>query len=143
MGESKLKLAKREAMLLSGARVQTMAGRMQVRWESGSATTPIGQLACFIEFLTLLSFVEADCKAGKQITGCDSQSGPAHRDRADAENAFDEFKNQCGWGGFATHDLHRCQLAARTVALSITRGVSSCGWQTPRKDAKRSPVARG
>lgn len=27
------------------------------------------------------------------------------------------MKNQWGWGGFTTHDLHRCQLAARTVAL--------------------------
>ena len=34
-----------------------------------------------------------------------------------SENAFDELKNQWGWGGFTTHDLHRCQLAARGVAL--------------------------
>jgi hypothetical protein len=45
-----LKLAKREAMLWSCAGLQTMAGRVQVRWESGNA---IGQLACFMEFLTL------------------------------------------------------------------------------------------
>lgn len=31
--------------------------------------------------------------------------------------SFDELKNQWGWGGFTTHDLHCCQLAARTVAL--------------------------
>jgi hypothetical protein len=53
MGESKLKLAKREEMLLSCAGVQTMAGRVQVRWESDSAATPMGQLAYFIEFLNL------------------------------------------------------------------------------------------
>lgn len=35
--------------------------------------------------------------------------GQLYRDRADAENAFDELKNQWGWGGFTTHDLHRCQ----------------------------------
>lgn len=40
-----------------------------------------------------------------------------YRDRADAENAFDELKNQWGRGGFTTHDLHHCQLAARAVAL--------------------------
>ncbi|MHB8455155.1 MAG: transposase, partial [Acidiferrobacterales bacterium] len=28
-----------------------------------------------------------------------------YRDRADAENNFDELKNQWGWGGFTTHDL--------------------------------------
>ena len=53
MGESKLKLAKREEMLLSCAGVQTVGGRVQVRWESESAATPMGQLAYFIEFLTL------------------------------------------------------------------------------------------
>ena len=77
----------------------------------------------------LLSFVEADRKAGKQISGYEYavlvtntdyeilSLGQLYRDRADAENAFDELKNQWGWGGFTTHDLHRCHLAARTVAL--------------------------
>ena len=53
MGESKLKLAKREEMLVSCAGVQTMAGRIQVRWETESSATPMGQLAYFIEFLNL------------------------------------------------------------------------------------------
>jgi hypothetical protein len=53
MGESRLKLAKHEEILMSCAGVQTAAGRVQVRWESDSAATPMGQLAYFIEFLTL------------------------------------------------------------------------------------------
>jgi hypothetical protein len=53
MGESKLKRAKHKEMLLSCAGVQTAGGRVQVRWESDSAATPMGQLAYFIEFLTL------------------------------------------------------------------------------------------
>ena len=77
----------------------------------------------------LLAFVEADRKAGKGITGYEYavlttntgyeilSLGQLYRDRADAENAFDELKNQWGWGGFTTHDLHRCQLSARAVAL--------------------------
>jgi hypothetical protein len=40
-----------------------------------------------------------------------------YRDRGDAENTFDELKNQWGWGGYTTQDLHRCQLTARAVAL--------------------------
>ena len=40
-----------------------------------------------------------------------------YRDRADSENAFDELKNQWGWGGFTTHDLKRCQLMSRLIAL--------------------------
>jgi Transposase DDE domain group 1 len=43
--------------------------------------------------------------------------GQLYRDRADCENNFDELKNQWGWGGFTTRDLHRCQLSARHVAL--------------------------
>lgn len=40
-----------------------------------------------------------------------------YRDRADAENPFDELKNHWGWGGFTTHDLKRCQIMARHTAL--------------------------
>ena len=40
-----------------------------------------------------------------------------YRDRADAENGFDELKNQWGWGGFTTQDWNRCQTSARAVAL--------------------------
>ena len=40
-----------------------------------------------------------------------------YRERADAENNFDEIKNQWGWGGYTSHDLKRCQVMARVVAL--------------------------
>lgn len=40
-----------------------------------------------------------------------------YRDRADAENNFDELKNQWGWSGFTTRDLKRCQIMARIIAL--------------------------
>lgn len=40
-----------------------------------------------------------------------------YRDRADCENIFDELKNQWGWGGYTTQDLHRCRLVARAVGL--------------------------
>ncbi len=53
MGESKLKVAKREEMPMSCAGVQTMTGRVELRWETASAATPMGQLAYFIEFLNL------------------------------------------------------------------------------------------
>jgi len=43
--------------------------------------------------------------------------GQLYRDRADCENAFDEFKNQWGWGGFTTRDLKRCRLMAGAIAL--------------------------
>ncbi|MDD2774989.1 MAG: transposase [Gallionella sp.] len=77
----------------------------------------------------VLGFIEADRRSGKAITGYEYavlvtnteygilSLGQLYRDRADAENAFDELKNQWGWGGFTTQDLHRCQLSARAVAL--------------------------
>jgi hypothetical protein len=77
----------------------------------------------------LLGFVATDRKTGKRVTGYEYAVlvtnleheilalGQLYRDRADAENAFDELKNQWGWGGFTTHDLHRCELSARAVAL--------------------------
>ncbi len=40
-----------------------------------------------------------------------------YRDRGDAENMFDELKNQWGWTGFSMADLKRSQLMARMVAL--------------------------
>jgi len=40
-----------------------------------------------------------------------------YRDRGDAENNFDELKNQWGWAGFTTPDLFRCQVTARNIAL--------------------------
>jgi len=40
-----------------------------------------------------------------------------YRDRADCENVFDEIKNQWGWAGFVTRDLHRCRIIARMIAL--------------------------
>jgi len=46
-----------------------------------------------------------------------------YRDRADAENNFDELKNQWVWVGFTTQDLARCRLMARMVALV-------CNWWT-------------
>lgn len=40
-----------------------------------------------------------------------------YRDRADAENSFDELKNHWGWGGFTTQDLKRCRFMARITSL--------------------------
>jgi hypothetical protein len=57
-----------------------------------------------------------------------------YRDRADAENGFDELKNQWGWGGFTTQDIERCQSSARAVALVYN------GWSWYCRAAK--PEAR-
>ncbi len=43
--------------------------------------------------------------------------GQLYRDRADAENAFDEWKNQWGLSGFTAQDLNRCQTVTRACGL--------------------------
>jgi hypothetical protein len=41
---------------------------------------------------------------------------PLYRERGEAENPFDELKNQWGWAGFTTQDRDRCQVTARLIA---------------------------
>ena len=59
------------------------------------------------EFAVLATSLELEVRSLAQL----------YRDRADAENGFDELKNQWGWGGFTTRDLKRCQHMARLIAL--------------------------
>jgi hypothetical protein len=40
-----------------------------------------------------------------------------YRERADAENVYDELKNQWGWNGFTTRKLKPCRFMANLVAL--------------------------
>ncbi len=65
----------------------------------------------------VLAFIEADKKAGQGMTGDEYavlvtntdyeilSLGQLYRDRADAENAFDELKNQWGWGLMLPHEF--------------------------------------
>jgi hypothetical protein len=47
-----------------------------------------------------------------------TQVMPKHyRDRADAENCFDELKNQWGWNGFTSRRLASSRLMANLIAL--------------------------
>jgi hypothetical protein len=103
-----------------------------------------------------LRFIEADRKTGKRITGYEYavlvtntdyeilSLGQLYRDRADAENAFDELKNQWGWGGFTT-EAPRIAASSRPAPWrsSTTGGACSCDWPTPRPGARSSPAGRG
>ena len=59
------------------------------------------------EFAVLATSLDLEVRSVAQL----------YRDRADAENGFDELKNQWGWGGFTTRDLTRCRHMARLIAL--------------------------
>jgi hypothetical protein len=57
------------------------------------------------------------------VTSLDEEAFPAtvmprlYRERADAENNYDELKNQWGWAGFTTRKLAPCRIMANLVAL--------------------------
>jgi hypothetical protein len=50
---------------------------------------------------------------------------PLYRERGDAENPFDELKNQWGWAGFTTQDMDRCQVTARLIAQCFQANLTS------------------
>jgi hypothetical protein len=57
------------------------------------------------------------------VTSLDAQAYPTlamarlYRERADAENIYDELKNQWGWAGYVTQKLAPCRLMANLIAL--------------------------
>jgi hypothetical protein len=59
-----------------------------------------------------------------------------YRDRADAENIFDELKNQWSWGGFTTRDLARCKIIARIAALVFNWWSLFAGLAFPERHAE-------
>jgi len=71
------------------------------------AFVEIGEATEVYEYSVLVTSLDEDTAAFGQL----------YRDRGDGENIFDEMKNQWGWGGYTTHDLARCRLAARLLAL--------------------------
>jgi hypothetical protein len=71
------------------------------------AFVEIGEATEIYEYSVLVTSLDEDAEAFGQL----------YRDRGDGENIFDEMKNQWGWGGYTTHDLARCRLAARMLAL--------------------------
>ena len=60
---------------------------------------------------------------GRGSLRLDAQAYPAiamarlYRERADAENVYDELKNQWGWAGYVTQKLAPCRLMAQLIAL--------------------------
>ena len=84
-----------------------VAGTADDREQMRLSFAEIEDDAAIYEYAVLVTSLEAEAMTMAQL----------YRDRADCENAFDELKNQWGWGGFTTRDLARCRLTARMVAL--------------------------
>src|SRR5574337_1178604 len=62
----------------------------------------IGEAAEVYEYSVLVTSLDQDTQAFGQLY---------------IATAATEMKNQWGWGGYTTHDLARCRLAARLLAL--------------------------
>ena len=58
MGEAKRKREMPVKELAQAIGVETMNGRVQVKWDTSSSATPFGQMAFFIEFLKLTGLTE-------------------------------------------------------------------------------------
>src|SRR5208337_2097707 len=87
-------------------------GAVGLSWEDEDGAeqltfAEIGEASDIYEYSVVVTSLEEETEAFGQL----------YRDRGDDENIFDEMKNQWGWGGFTTHDLARCRLAARMLAL--------------------------
>ena len=76
-------------------------------WNAAASFVEIGEAAEVYEYSVLVTSLDEETETFGQL----------YRDRGDGENLFDEMKNQWGWGGFTTHDLASCRLAARFLAL--------------------------
>ncbi|MFN9030996.1 MAG: transposase [Betaproteobacteria bacterium] len=65
-----------------------------------------------------------------------------YRDRADAENAFDELKNQWGWGATAQRTSSAAARPRAGWRCSTTVGVGTAGRPNRGRAWRRSPRAR-
>ena len=84
------------------ARTRQDDGQGELFWTEAAPGTGVW------EFAVLAASLDLEVRSLAQL----------YRDRADAENGFDELKNQWGWGGFTTRDLTRCRHMARLIALT-------------------------
>ena len=93
--------------------------RRRIKKEVGIVNKKILPRQLEFQFVDMGENIEA-YEYAALVTNMDSEIitiGSHYRDRADSENNFDELKNQWGWSGFTTSDLHRCRLMARIIAL--------------------------
>lgn len=105
MGEAKRKVLAHRRKTIA---LDTFGGRIHVEWDQGELAFIVGEVPTLrYEYAVLVTSTQYEILTLAQL----------YRDRADAENNFDELKNQWGWGGFTTQDLARCRLMARMVAL--------------------------
>lgn len=95
-----LRRAVREALALTPGAAESGQGLL-------FSTVELSQAGELYEYAVLVTSLTEEVLGVAQL----------YRDRAEAENLFDELKNQWGWTGFTTQDHQRCQIMARIIAL--------------------------
>lgn len=133
MGEARRKalLARQGAGEATPAQVvDTLGGRMHVRWDEGAAATLHGQLVFFAEFLAATGVFE------RRVANCPLQ----YRSGNAPGNPF-KLKNQWGLGAFTTRDINRCQQRRpQLLRWSTTGGTGTAEPRTRVGGSKRSPA---
>jgi hypothetical protein len=92
------------------AEVETVGKKKSKRKAAKQLTLDLPEVTCQgmqYEYVVLVTSLPDEVRAVAQH----------YRDRGDAENNFDELKNQWGWAGFTTQDRKRCQIMGRIIAL--------------------------
>ena len=118
-------------MAQSGTRLGSKDGELKLEGLSGARRVVVvrrplrGEALLADESQGVLGFVETNVPTKRYeyavlVTDLNHELltiAQLYRYRGDAENTFDELKNQWGWGGFTTQDLACCRLSAHAVAL--------------------------
>ena len=120
-------------VVLTGAKRGDKAGRAQRVLAFGHDEVLGG--AQMWEYTVLVTNAPYDIRAIGQL----------YRDRCDCENGFDALKNQWGWGGFTTQDMHRSQITARGgPGVQRVELVRACGQpHSATRGVDQPPVAAG
>lgn len=112
--ESELRLTgwtrKRRVVILRRPLREPEAGKKESTQAAGQLTLNLPETThrgVRYEYAVLVTSMQGEVRTIAQL----------YRDRGDAENNFDELKNQWGWSGFTTQDRKRCQIMARITAL--------------------------
>ena len=93
----------REDLALEGKKRKKRAHKKQMKLDLGELV----EYDAMYEYAVLVTTLKEEVRTVAQH----------YRDRGDAENNFDELKNQWGWTGFTTCDFKRCQIMAWIIAL--------------------------
>ncbi len=122
--------------------VQTVAGRVQVRWESKSASTPMGQLANFIEFINLTGLWQ------RWLESCPltylSHNSPSKADVLGTwmlSYQHGSTSRTCGSIGATGTARYSSEVEAQAILRSAPQAGRTLGWRANEENILSPPSA--